>query len=321
MAADTSESSTTPGFERHGLAGISEKNAAEHQPEAGPDGAFIGQSPGADAEDARKGVVRDAHQKERHEPEELGMAVDLAVIDRDFTARGDSRRLIMPVVAPSVSVRKSEPMMKCGEKGLAAAAGAGRGLAATSLTAAARTSRRKSSRGRRWTVANQARGSWGHPRRRSLRGRSARAPGVWPESGGSSLGSTWSAARCCTPRRLGGPTEIRQDLGERHALRAAGVRERMFASATGVETAGGEGEARGGGARGGPDRKRGIDSGTCRSCDPSWPGQDPAPMTPIIRKAKGSRAASRPAPSAPLRGPCRSRAGSPAPGSARSRPA
>ena len=69
----------------------------------------------------------------------------------------------MPVVAPSVSVRKSEPMMKCGEKGLAgaAAAGVGRGLAATSLTAAALTSRRKSSRGSRWTVANQASGSSG----------------------------------------------------------------------------------------------------------------------------------------------------------------
>ena len=38
------------------------------------------------------------------------------------------KRLIIPVVAPSVSVRKSEPMMKCGEKGLAVGGAAAGGF-------------------------------------------------------------------------------------------------------------------------------------------------------------------------------------------------
>ena len=118
------------------------------------------------------------------------------------------RRLIIPVVAPSVSVRKSEPMMKCGENGLAAGAGrrrrAGLGARRSRRPLARPGGSRRAGAGGPSRTRRAARR--GRPRRRSLRDRSARAPGAWPGSGGSSRGSTSSAARCCAPRRRGGPT-------------------------------------------------------------------------------------------------------------------
>ena len=72
------------------------------------------------AEDARECVVCDPHQEERRETEHLGVAVDLPVVDGTSPPAAIRIRLIIPVVAPRVSVNPSAPMMKCGEKRLGA---------------------------------------------------------------------------------------------------------------------------------------------------------------------------------------------------------
>ena len=73
------------------LSGVAQEHAREHQPETDPHRSAGARA--ADPEDARQGVVRDAHEKQRRKAEDLRVAVDLPVIEGHVGARGDAQQV------------------------------------------------------------------------------------------------------------------------------------------------------------------------------------------------------------------------------------
>ena len=81
-------------MQAHRLTRVAQHDASGHEPEAHahrPPGAHP-----AEPENARQRVVRDAHEKERGETEDLRVAVDLSVVDGDIAAGRDANEIDHP---------------------------------------------------------------------------------------------------------------------------------------------------------------------------------------------------------------------------------